>query len=94
MNGLLAAIASLAAPMAARVLASLGFGVVSIIGASLAVDQIKGLVLMSLGSVPTAIMQIAGLAGCWTALGMVFGAVTFTVTLFGLTKAVRLAGLG
>jgi len=93
MGGLLAAIASLAAPMAARVLISLGFGVLTITGVAVASDQIKGLVLSNLGAGPAAALQLAGLAGVWTALGMVFGAVTFGVTMFGLTKAVRIAGL-
>ena len=93
MGGLLAAIASLAAPMAARVLLSLGFGVLTITGAGLASDQIKQLVINHLSTGPAAAVQIAGLAGVWVALGMIFGAVTFTVAMFGLTKAVRIAGL-
>ncbi len=93
MGGLLAGIAALAAPMAARVLMALGFGVVTIAGVALSASTIKDLVLSNLGAAPAAALQIAGLAGVWTALGMVFGAVTFTVTLFGLTKAVRIAGL-
>lgn len=93
MGGLLAAIASLAAPMAARVLLSLGFGVLTITGAGLASDQIKQLVINNLSTGPAAAVQIAGLAGVWVALGMIFGAVTFTVAMFGLTKAVRIAGL-
>lgn len=93
MGGLLAAIAGLAAPMAARVLMSLGFGVLTITGAALSADTIKQAVLTHLSSGPAAALQIAGLAGVWTALGFVFGAVSFIVALFGLTKAVRLAGL-
>jgi len=93
MGGLLAGIASLAAPMAARVLLSLGFGLVTIAGADLSASSIKALVIANLSAGPAAALQIAGLAGVWTALGMVFGAMTFTVTLFGLTKAVKIASL-
>lgn len=93
MGGLLAAIAGLAAPMAARVLISLGFGVLTITGAALSADTVKNLVLSNLGAGPVAALQIAGLAGVWIALGFVFGAVSFIVALFGLTKAVKIAGL-
>ena len=90
MGGLLAAIAGLATPILARVLVALGFSVVTLAGAAAAVDTVKGLVLSKLGAAPIAGLQIAGLAGVWEGLGMIFGAVTFTVTLFALTKAVRI----
>ena len=93
MGGLLAAIAGLAAPMAARVLASLGFGVVTITGVALSADSLKELVMSHLSAGPGAALQIAGLAGVWVALGMIFGACSFCVSLFALTKAVRIAGL-
>jgi len=92
MGGLLAAIATLAAPMAARVIIALGFSVVTLAGAEAVISQLKGLMLSSIGAGESVGIQIAGIAGVWEALGAVFGAITFTVTLFALTKAVRIAG--
>lgn len=93
--GLLAGIAALASPILARVLLALGMSVLSIVGASQVVDQVQSYVMGSLASGGgAAYMQIAGLAGAWVALGMVWGAVSFAVTYFGLTRAVRIVGVG
>jgi uncharacterized membrane protein YccF (DUF307 family) len=94
MGGILAAIASLAAPITARVLAALGMSVITLGGASLVVGQVRDLIVTHLAGGVLDALMLAGLAGAWDALGMVFGAVTFTVTMFGLTKAVRIVGVG
>lgn len=94
MGGLLAGLASLARPMLARVLVALGFSVVTLGGAAAVVVQLKNLVLSNIGAAASAGVNIAGLAGVWDGLGMVFGAATFTVVMFGLTKAVKIAGGG
>jgi hypothetical protein len=91
-GGLLAAIASLAAPITARILLALGFTVVTLGGVAGIVAELKSRLIGYLGGVPLAGLQIAGLAGIWNAMGMMLGAVTFTVTLWTLTKAVRIAG--
>lgn len=88
--GLLGAIAGLATPILARVLIALGFSAVTFLGASAVVNQLRQMVTSNIGGAAAAGVQIAGLAGVWDALGMVFGAVTFTVTVWGLTKAVRI----
>jgi len=90
MAGLLAAIAGLATPILARILIALGFSAVTFLGASVVVDQLRQMVLTNLSGGATAALQLAGLAGVWQGLGMVFGAVTFTMSLWGLTKAVRI----
>jgi Protein of unknown function (DUF2523) len=88
--GLLAAIAGLAGPMFARVLLAIGFSVVTLGGVQAAVSGLKGQLMSYLGAAPSAGLQLAGLAGVWEGLGMVLGAVSFTVSLWGLTKAVRI----
>lgn len=88
--GLLAAIAALAGPILARVLLALGFSVVTLGGVVAAVNAAKGSLVSYLGAAPNAAMQLAGLMGVWDGLGMMFGAMTFTVTLWGMTKAVRI----
>ncbi len=78
--------ATLAGPIAARVLLAMGMGVVTVTGVTAAVDTLKALIIDNLGAAPMAALQLAGLSGCWVALGLVFGAVTFAVTFAMLTK--------
>ncbi len=90
MNGFLAAIAALATPILARILVALGFSVVTLVGVQAAVNGLVSTLMGKLGEAPIAGLQIAGLAGVWVGLGYVLGSITFTVTLWGLTKVVRI----
>lgn len=92
MGALLPALASLAAPIAARVLIALGLSVVTVVGVSASVSALKDLALAKIGTLPVAALQLGGLLGLWEGLGMVFGAVTFAVTYWNLTRAVRIVG--
>ena len=91
MGGLLAAIASLAAPILARVLVALTFSVVTVAGVGAAIVVLRTQLMTALSGAQLAGLQLAGLAGVWDGLGMFFGAITFIVTWWGLTKAVRVA---
>jgi hypothetical protein len=86
-GGLLGGLAALAGPITARVLMSLGMSVVTVAGAAVAVSALKSSVLTAMGAVPASGLMLAGLLGCWEGLGMIFGAITFAVTLYTLTKA-------
>lgn len=79
-------LASMAAPLVARVLMALGFSVITVTGVTVAISQLKTQVISSLGAAPLAALQLGGLLGAWVGLGMVFGAITFAVTLRGLTS--------
>jgi len=94
MGGLLAGIASLATPILARVLVALGMSVVTFGGLTFVVSSLKDQVIAGLGNAPLAMLQLAGLAGAWEAIGLVFGAMTFSVSYWALTKAVRIVGSG
>jgi hypothetical protein len=94
MGGLLAGLATLATPILARVLLALGMGVLTITGVALSVSSIKTLAVSQLAAFPAAALQLGGLLGVWQGLGMVFGAVTFAVTYWTLTKAVSIASAG
>lgn len=67
-------------PLMARWLASMGLSLVALTGLAASSTAIKSLVLSNLGSWPADALQLAGLYGCWEALGMIFGAVTFVIT--------------
>lgn len=88
----LAGLASLAKPVLARVLLALGMSVVTIGGISVALSQLKQSALLALGQAPLAMLQLAGYAGCWTALGILMGAMTFCVGFWTLTKATSILG--
>jgi hypothetical protein len=94
MGALLATLATLAAPMTARVLIALGFSVVTVTGVSVAWSAVLDQVQSSVGSMPGAISQLIGLGGGWIALGAVLGAVSFVVSLWTLTAATRIIGVG
>lgn len=89
---LAAFLASMAAPIVARVMMALGFSVITITGVTLSVDQLKDLVLSNLSSVPVALLQLSGAFGAWIGLGMIFGAITFAVTFKGLTSLTGFIG--
>ena len=79
-------LASMAAPLVARVLMALGFSVITVTGVTVAIQQLKDLVVNNLGNAPVSMLQLGGLLGAWQGLGMIFGAITFAVTLRGLTS--------
>lgn len=89
---LAAFLASMAAPIVARVMMALGFSVITVTGVTLAVDQVKELVLSNLGSVPASLLQLGGLLGAWEGLGLIFGAITFAITFKGLTSLTGFIG--
>lgn len=89
---LLAGLLSISGSVVARVLLSLGFSVVTITGLSAAITAIKNSLLGSLAGAPPALLQLAGLAGAWDALGLVLGACTFALSYWTLTSSVKIAG--
>ena len=94
MGGFLAGLVSIAGSLTVRVLLSLGFSVVTITGVAAGMSTIKNQIISFFGSAPGPVLQLAGLFGCWDALGMIFGGITFAVTYSTITAGVRLAGAG
>lgn len=92
MNGVLAALATLAAPMTARVLMALGFSVVTVTGVSVGFGSVLSQLQSNVGSIPSAVSQLIGLGGGWIALGAILGACSFVVSLWSLTAATRIMG--
>ena len=85
-------LASMAAPIVARVLMALGFSVITVTGTTLAVQGLKDAVVANFGAAPLPVLQLCGLLGIWIGLGMVFGAITFAITLRGLTSLQGMIG--
>lgn len=73
-------IMSLIGPIAARVLSAFGLSMIVLTGLSVAADSLKSLVTSNLSGMPLAVIQLGGLFGIWTCVGLIFGAITFVIT--------------
>lgn len=80
-------------PLIGRILFALGFQVVTIVGFTAVIDELKDLVLQHLGTVPAAGLQMALLAGVGTAIGLIFGAITTRLALWQIQNSVKLLGV-
>jgi hypothetical protein len=67
-------------PLVARVLLSLGLSMVTVTGAALALSTVTDQVKASVNTLPAEALAIGGLLGCWQAIGIICGALTFSVT--------------
>lgn len=87
-------ILALVRPILGRVLIALGFSVVTIVGVDVSMQTAKDWIVTNLQGMPANMAQLASLAGAGTALGMIFGAMTFAVTLWTIRQARSLLGTG
>lgn len=84
-------LAALVPTLAARVLASLGFGLVAFAGCAEALTAIKNLITSNLQGAPSAITGLLSLAGVGDALGIIFGGFSCVMSYHLLTMGTRLA---
>lgn len=81
-------------PIVVRTMTSLGLSVITFTGVTSAFEQARGFVADSVNSFPSAILGLMGLFGINTGLALLFGAMSFTITLWSLRKAFSFFGLG
>jgi hypothetical protein len=93
MRGFGAWLLTMVQPILGKILVALGFQVVTITGVTVAIDQVKGLWLQHMHAVPQAGLQIATLAGIDVCMGMIFGAITFRITLWQIQQSIRVLGV-
>ena len=67
-------------PMLARMLTALGVSLVTMAGLVAATAALKATLISQLGSLPGDGLQLAGLFGIWTAVGLALGSITFVIT--------------
>lgn len=67
-------------PLLARILTSLGLTLITLTGLVATTAALKTTLTGSLAGWPLVALQLGGLLGLWTCLGMVFGAFTFVIT--------------
>lgn len=72
---------SIATPIAVRVLAQLGVGIVSYVGVEAAVSQLISLARTSWAGLPSNVLQFMAIGGFNTALGIIAGGVTARLAL-------------
>ena len=87
-------LAALMQPLVARVLMALGFSVVSVVGVSTVLAQLKSLFISQMMAVPAAGLQLALLSGVGTAAGIIFGAITTRMALWQIQNATKVLGVG
>lgn len=79
--------------MVGRVLAALGFSVVTVIGVEAAIGQFKSGVVGAAQSLPQEVLNLFLLAGGGVAMNLIFAAITFRVTYWAVTKTTRVLGV-
>lgn len=84
---------ALVQPMLARILAALGFSVVSIVGFDAAVDGLRNQLISSVNSLPADVLGVFLLAGGGYGLGMILGAVALRVALWQIQNATKILGV-
>lgn len=76
-----------------RVLASLGLSVLTIKGVDIVIGQMKDSVVFAVNSLPGDVLAFFLMGGGGVALNLVFAAITFRLTYWGLTHVVRIVGV-
>lgn len=84
---------ALVQPIIGRILAALGFSLVTIVGMQVVIDQVKTMVKSGVSSMPSDMLNIFLLAGGGTALGMILGAIATKVMLWQIQSATKLLGI-
>jgi hypothetical protein len=76
--------------MVARVLATVGFGMVSYVGVSVAVDNAKAMIHAQLGGISSDVLNLMGLAGLDVFLSLIvsayFGSLVYRVSMMGAKR--------
>lgn len=86
-------LAGMMGTLTAKVLLALGFSVVSIVGVDAAFNQVLDLMMVHVGGLPVAGLNLALLAGVGQAMGIVFGACATRLALWQIANARRILGV-
>ena len=86
-------LAAMVRPLIAKILLTLGFSVVSVVGVTTVLQQLKTAFISQALALPAAALQLALLAGVGVAIGIIFGAVTTRIALWQIQNAVKVLGV-
>lgn len=79
-------------PLIAKILLSLGFSVVTIIGMEAVVGQLKTQVISNMGSLPPDVLNFALYIGIGKGIGIIFGACTTKLLLWSIQQSTSIIG--
>lgn len=83
-------ILALVQPLIARVLITLGFSIVSVVGVTAALDGLKAQFLAYASQIPAMGLQLALLGGAGEGAGIIFGACATRLALWGIANSTRI----
>jgi len=83
---------TLAGSITAKVLITLGFSVVSIVGVGAALTQLRDLFVQHASAIPAAGLNLALLGGAGEGIGIIFGACATRLVLWQAANAKRILG--
>lgn len=84
---------SLVQPMIGRILAAIGFSVVTITGFQVAVATLKAQLVNSVTSLPFDLLNLFLISGCGEGLGMITAAIAVRVLLWQIQQGTKLLGV-
>lgn len=79
-------------PLLAKILLSLGFSVVSIVGMQTVIGQFKQSIVTSANSMPVDMLNLVLFSGIGTGIGIIFGACTTKLLLWQIQSATSILG--
>lgn len=80
-------------PLIAKIMVSLGFSVVSIVGLQAALSGLKSQFTASINSLPADMISLFMIGGGGIACGIIFGAMTTKILLWQIQSATRILGV-
>jgi hypothetical protein len=92
MQGLGTFLLAMCKPLLGRILVSLGFSVVTLVGLDLAITNLKGQFIAAVGGIPADGLNLALLAGAGQAMGIIMGAITTRILLWKVKQSMSILG--
>lgn len=83
---------SMMQPLIGRILAALGFSVVTITGFELVINTVKNMVRDGINTLPADMLNLFLYAGGGQGLGMILGAITTKLLLWQVQRATQILG--
>ena len=80
-------------PLIGRVLASLGFSVVTITGMSVVITQVRDMFISEVNSLPADMLNLFLFAGGGVGFGMIMGAITTRLVIWQIMNSTRVLGV-
>lgn len=86
-------ILSLMGPMISKILALLGFSVVTIVGFDIALNKARSALVASVGGLPAEMLSVFLLAGGGKAISMIVAAIMLRLMLWKIQSATKILGV-